>query len=234
MKTLPETILAHAHGAPEGQVLSPKQFLHLGSRMAIDQALSRLARAGHLIRIGRGTYVAPVREMGDCRPPLTAKVVESLAALSGELIVPDGATSAILLGLTKRRVVSSVYLTSGRSRRLALGGLEVTLRHAPAWMLTLGKGAAGAAVRAMAWLGPHVVDKAIGEIRSSLSSSEWLVLVSCRAALPSWMARAIGKYAASSSQEQLLGCRSRPEVHGESDLTMAEVEVISAIGYPFN
>ena len=59
MKTIPEAILAHAHGSPEGRVLSPKEFLHMGNRTAVDQALSRLSRDGHLIRVDRGAYVAP-------------------------------------------------------------------------------------------------------------------------------------------------------------------------------
>ena len=40
MNTLPETILLQAESLPEGGVLSPKEFLHLGSRPAIDQAFS--------------------------------------------------------------------------------------------------------------------------------------------------------------------------------------------------
>jgi len=38
MNTLPETIQNHARALPEGGVLSPKEFLHLGSRAAVDQA----------------------------------------------------------------------------------------------------------------------------------------------------------------------------------------------------
>ena len=60
MTTLPESILLHAHSLPEGGVLSPKEFLHLGRRAAIDQALSRLTKEGKLLRVARGTYVTPV------------------------------------------------------------------------------------------------------------------------------------------------------------------------------
>jgi hypothetical protein len=44
MVTLPEFILLHAKSLPEGGVLSPKEFLHMGSRDAVDQALSRLTK----------------------------------------------------------------------------------------------------------------------------------------------------------------------------------------------
>lgn len=194
MTTVPEAILAYANGSPEGQILSPKEFLHLGTRTAVDQALSRLAREGHLIRVDRGAYVAPVQDQTGCRPPLAEKVIESLAALSGELIALDGASSAMALGLAEcGQVVPEGYVTSGRSRTLLLGGVDVPLQHAPAWMLALGGGPAGAAVRAMAWFGADAVDKTLAKVRRSLSSSEWVTLVACRAALPSWMARAIGE-----------------------------------------
>jgi hypothetical protein len=39
-------ILSQAQSLPEGGMFSPKEFLHLGSRGAIDQTLSRLAREG--------------------------------------------------------------------------------------------------------------------------------------------------------------------------------------------
>ena len=174
----------------------------MGNRTAVDQALSRLSREGHLIRVDRGAYVAPVQGRAGSRLPSTDKVVESLAAHLGELVAPDGVASAMAFGLDEQRPMARGYVTSGRSRTLLLGGVEVALRHAPAWMLTLGNGPAGAAVRAMAWLGPDVVDKALAKIRLSLSSSEWLTLVACRAALPSWMARAIGE-----SAVQATGCQ---------------------------
>lgn len=37
-------ILSQAQYLPEGGMLSPKEFLHLGSRAAIDQTLSPSAR----------------------------------------------------------------------------------------------------------------------------------------------------------------------------------------------
>ena len=193
MKTIPEAIREYAQASPEGHVLSPKEFLHLGSRTAVDQALSRLSRDGYLIRVDRGAYVALVQSRSGCRPPSAEKVVESLATLSGELIAPDGATSADTFGLGQG-LDARGYVTSGRSRRLLLGSVEVILQHAPAWMLALGKGPAGTAVRAMAWVGPDTADKALAKIRLALPDPEWLTLVACRAALPSWMARAIGEH----------------------------------------
>lgn len=195
MSTLPASILLHAQSLPEGGVLSPKEFLHLGSRAAIDQALSRLTREGKLLRVARGTYVTPVSNRFGTRAPAPEKVVHALAAQSGEVVTPHGASAANALGLTQQVPIREVYLTSGPTRKLKLGRSEVMVKHAPRWMLALGSGQAGAAVRALAWMGPSHVRESLATLRRTLPPSEWRALASARAALPSWMARAIGEEA---------------------------------------
>ena len=123
------------------------------------------------------------------------KVVESLAARSGETVVPHGAAAANALGLTQQVPIREVYVTSGRTQKLKLGRSEVLVRHAPRWMLALGSGPAGAAVRALASMGPTHVRESLAALHLTLPSAEWRVLASTRAALPSWMARAIGEEA---------------------------------------
>lgn len=195
MNTLPESILLHAQSLPEGGVLSPKEFLHLGSRAAVDQALSRLTKEGKLLRVGRGTYVTPVSSRFGTRAPAPEKVVESLAAQSGETVTPHGAMAANALGLTQQVPIREIYLTSGRTRKLKLGRSEVLVKHVPRWMLALGTGPAGAAVRALAWMGPAHVRESLVTLHRTLPNSEWRALTASRAALPSWMARAIGEEA---------------------------------------
>lgn len=196
MNTLPETILQQARSLPEGGVLSPKEFLHLGSRAAVDQAFSRLAKAGKLLRVARGTYAAPVASRFGARAPSPEKVVQALAEQRGETVVPHGASAANALGLTQQVPIREVYLTSGRTRKLKLGRSEVLVKHAPRWMLALGARPAGAAVRALAWMGPTHAGESLVSLRRTLPHAEWQALASARATLPGWMAQAIGREAA--------------------------------------
>ena len=196
MKTLPEAILLHSRSLPEGGLVSPKEFLHLGSRAAVDQAFSRLAQTGKLLRVARGAYSAPVSSRFGSRAPAPEKVVKALAEQSGEIVVPHGASAANALGLTQQVPIREVYLTSGRTRKLKLGRSEVLMKHAPRWMLALGARPAGAAVRALAWIGPTHAGKSLTSLRRTLPRSEWQALASARATLPGWMARAIGEEAA--------------------------------------
>lgn len=195
MNTLPQAILKQARSLPEGGVLSPKEFLHLGSRAAIDQALSRLSKEGKLLRVARGAYVALVPSRFGSRAPSPQKVIQALAEKNGELVVPHGASSANVLGLTQQVPIREVYLTSGKTSVLTLGHSTVLVKHAPRWMMALGSRPAGAAVRALAWMGPAHVTKSVASLRRTLPSSEWQTLTAVRAGLPSWMAQAIGKEA---------------------------------------
>jgi hypothetical protein len=193
MSKIPEAILSHTRDLPEGEVLSAKEFLYLGSRAAIDQALSRLAKEGKLQRVCRGTYVAPVVSRFGVRSPAPEKVVQSMAAQRGDTVVPHGANAANALGLTQQVPIREVFLTSGRSHKLQLGRSEVLVKHVPGWMLSLGSSQAGAAVRALAWIGRAHVGESLMVLRHKLTPAEWRNLASSRAAFPSWMAQAIGE-----------------------------------------
>ncbi|MCY4269654.1 MAG: DUF6088 family protein [Gammaproteobacteria bacterium] len=170
MKTSPEAILRRIRSLGEGEVVSPKEFLHLGSRAAVDQSFCRLTKAGKLLRVARGDYVVPVASRFGPRAPAPGKVVGSLAARSGEIVVPHGASAANTLGLTRQVPIREAYLTSGRSRKLKLGRGEVLMKHAPPWMLTFGARPAGSAIRA---LGACAVG--IRESENSISPRPWLI-----------------------------------------------------------
>jgi hypothetical protein len=191
MERLAERVLKHATGLPEGTPLVAKGLLHLGSRAAVDQVLSRLVRRGALLRAGRGIYVRPIESRYGTRAPSTVNMVEGMAAQRGETIVAHGAVAANALGLTTQVPMRAVYLTSGRNRHLKLGAQMVEFRHAPVWQLVFPGRAAGDVVRALAWLGPEKAGEAIQTLRSKLPPSELEEVASARARLPTWMAREV-------------------------------------------
>lgn len=191
MNTLAETILEHTQALPEGATACAKELLHLGNRAAVDQALSRLARRGHLMRIGRGVYVRPIEGRFGKRSPSESRVLENFARATGEQIAPHGAAAANKLGLTTQVPVRSVYLTSGRNRRLKLGSQEVELRHAPTWQFVVGNKSSGEVLRALAWLGPEQAGTALRTLKPKLSKSEMEAIASVRPVLPAWLAKEV-------------------------------------------
>lgn len=197
MERLTEAILQKVNALPEGAPISAKMLLHLGTRPAIDQSLSRLARRGKLLRAGRGVYVAPVKSRFGIHAPSAQRLVEELSTQRGETIVPSGATSANALGLTTQVPTRTVYLTSGRSRKLMLGRQVVHLQHVPSWQLMLAKEPAGEIVRALAWAGPERAQKVLRELEGKVPRSELQKINRHISLFPGWMANALSESAIS-------------------------------------
>lgn len=189
MNTTAENILSFAAAQPEGTTLSARELLHLGERATVDQALSRLAKRGELLRVGHGLYALPVKTRFGERPPTPETVVQAIARRTGETITTSGATAANIFGLTTQNPTKMVYLTSGPNRRLRLGQQVVELRHTPAWQLRAPTSRAGDALRALAWHGPSINKGQVKALCAKLSEEEQAELSSLRGRTPTWLAQ---------------------------------------------
>lgn len=191
MQVITQRVSKHIGSLPEGAAVGAKELLHLGSRAAVDQALSRMVRRKQLLRTARGLYVRPIETRFGMRAPSVEKVVESIAGLRGETVVRHGAAAANALGLTTQVPTRVAYLTSGPTRSLKLGGQEVELKHAPNWqMIKIGR-SAGDAVRALAWLGPEHAKEALTTLKRKMPRAEFEELVATRSLLPGWLAERV-------------------------------------------
>ena len=189
MRGLPKRIMEHARALPEATPLCPRALLHLGHRAAVDQALSRLACSGELMRICRGVYMRPIKTRFGLRAPRLGKALAALSVLWGESIVPGGGTAANRLGLTTQNPVRAVNLTSGPNRRLRFGSSVVELRHAPRWQLVAPHRKAGDVIRALAWLGPEEIEEGLEAVLPTLRDEDCDELSAARATMPNWMAQ---------------------------------------------
>ena len=156
-KSVADRIMARIRSRKAGQwICIPGDFVDLGSPDAVNQALSRLVKAGQLRRVGHGLYDFP-RWSWILNRPAPADLDVAIAALArrdGVKVVPDGSVAANQLGLTNAVPARPHYLTDGTSRTLRIGGHTVRLRHAsPRKMRWSGKPAAPV-VLALQWLGP--------------------------------------------------------------------------------
>ena len=210
MKSLGNRLMVEAALLPAGTPLSAKRFLHLGERAAVDQVLSRLARSGHLLRAARGLYLRPVETRFGLSAPGLEATLKALELETGEAIVPAGAAAANRLGLTTQVPVRSVYLTSGRSRQLALGAQVIELRHAPRWQLVLPGRPAGEAVRALVWLGRQQGAKVAPRLARTVPADIVQELSAVRGLLPTWLAQDVSNLMVASANRETWRRRGRP------------------------
>jgi hypothetical protein len=183
METLSTRILTEGAALPEATLIYAKALLHLGSRAAVDQALSRLVRRGRLLRAGRGLYVRPIETRFGPRTPSVEVVLNALQAETGETIAPSGAAAANTLGLTTQ--------VPGPSRRLRFGAQTVELRHAPRWQLTFAGRPSGEVIRALVWFGRERGTELTSQLKRMLSAQTVRELSSARGRMPTWMAEQI-------------------------------------------
>ncbi len=163
----------------------------MGTRANVDQALTRLARRGELLRVGRGMYTRPVRSRFGVRPPSSRAITKAISERTGETIVSSGAVAANALGLSTQVPMREMFLTSGPSRTLKLGRREIEMRHVPQWQVK--EGVAGAAVRALLSLGEEHSAETLGRLWPKLSENEKRQLKESRSASPAWLATVISE-----------------------------------------
>lgn len=123
-------------------MFTPRDFLGLAARAAVDQALSLLAKAGHLRRLARGLYDFP-------------KLHPKLGAFTP---APDDMAQALAraanaLGLSTLVAAQSSWLTDGPTRRVVLGKRVIDLRHSSPKHLIASGSPAGTVVKALRHVG---------------------------------------------------------------------------------
>jgi hypothetical protein len=187
---------ARAHGRGKW-TFTPRDFLDLGSRAAVDQALTRLVKAGVIRRVGRGLYDLPRISKTLNRPAPTSldSVVAAVARRDNIRVMPDGIVAANRLGLTNAVPAKADYLTDGAARTIKVDGWTVRLRHArPGLMNWIGRPGAPV-VQALHWLGPRAADdpQTVAILQRRLPDKVKRDLAKGANTLPDWAARVVGK-----------------------------------------
>ena len=164
-----EHILAAISAAPHGAIFRATDFLPLGTRAAIDQALHRLVRDRKIARVARGVYAAHA----DAPAAAVASAVEPLSSCAlplstdGELVVP----------------------TRGRSRTLTAAGGSLRLQRMSERKLALAQSAEGRSLLALWVRGRDAIT--VHDIRRSVGQWPAGSLDRYAAEIPEWLRVAI-------------------------------------------
>lgn len=188
MVSITEQILRSINGHSKGWVFSANDFLQLGRRNAVDQALSRLERRGEIRRIARGLYERPRQhpKLGTL-PPKVEEVARATARRAGIELQVSGATAANQLGLSEQVVARPVYLTPGSTETIEIGKQTIEFRHVRNRWFVLPGSPAGNAFQAILYLGKGGVSpEIVRKLRSQLSEREKVRLEKVLPAAPTW------------------------------------------------
>ena len=201
--TIQDYILKRIRGRGRGAVFTPSDFLDLGSRDSVDQALSRLSRKGVIRRLDRGVYDFPVvsQRVGN-RSPNAYAVAESVAGRLGARVQHSGAYTAYILGLSDQVPAKAIFLTDGPNRTIRAGNHTVELKHAGHRSMIGAGSISGHVQQALRYLGRSGIDGHVASIlRQRLSDTDKRRLQNDAPGLPAWI-------------QDVIWDIVRPEMHG--------------------
>lgn len=189
MQTIDSKVRSRIFGNGRGAVFTPNDFLDLGSRDAVDKALSRLATQKTIRRLARGLYEYPREhtELGTLSPDVQ-KVAKALAGKDRMRLQPAGAYAANLLGLSEQVPAKAVFLTDGPSRTVKIGRQEIQLRHTTPRNMAASGRLSGLLMQAFRHLGrEHITPQRMAHLKRTLPAKERKQLLKDLALAPTWM-----------------------------------------------
>lgn len=199
LNSIDNRILSRITKKGRGCVFTPTDFLDLGSRNAVDHALSRSARAGTIRKLTRGLYDYPRNHPSlGILPPSTDDIAKAIQGRDATRLQPSGAQAANMLGISEQVPAKSIFLTDGRSRQVKLDKRVIILKKTtPRQMATAGR-ISGIVIQALHWVGRRYVDdKTIAILRRRLPAAAKRQLLKDIAYAPAWIGEIMRRIAAS-------------------------------------
>ena len=152
-RDLRSRLLGRIESNPE-EVWTPRDFIDLSNRAAVDKTLQRLATLGELRRIDRGLYDRPRQNQLTRRQtvPDYRAVIRAVARRDKARIVVDGMTAANDLGLTTAVPARIEVLVDARLKPIKVGNQEINFKYAAPSRLYWADRPAMRVVQALHWM----------------------------------------------------------------------------------
>jgi hypothetical protein len=191
-------VLTRIRTRRRGGVYISKDFLDLGTRAAVDQALSRLVKAGSIRRLGRGlfAYARATPGPGGETTPDPDRVAQALARKRGGHAQRSGGFAARELGLAREATEAPLplYATDASPGTIKLGELTLTFKRVSPRSLSRRGRSTGNVIQALEFLGRDgVTEDVIARLRATLSEKDKAKLLRESRYAAGWIAEAAQK-----------------------------------------
>lgn len=162
----------------------------------VRQVLSRLVKSGEIMRVTRGIYVRPkeVPYLGKVLPG-AEEIVKTITKQTGEVIAIHGAEAAHRLNLSTQVPMQTIFYTTGNSRRIKLGKLEILLKHISPSKLVRPGTITCMVISALWYLGKNeLTSEIIQKVEQRIKPEEFSEVLKHIGHMPSWMAESFKQY----------------------------------------
>ncbi len=168
-------LVKRIRGHGRGAVFSSSNFMGLGNRAALDQALSRLVKQKLIRRLAPGLYHYPRinPKLGGVINPLPDAVAKAVARKTGNRIIPSGAIAANVLGLSMQVSTKAIYLIDGQPRKVCFGSQTIVFRAAAPRTMAVSGRVSAIVFQALRHIGrDSITDSVVRQLRRSLSAKD--------------------------------------------------------------
>ena len=186
-------ILRRIRAKRRGWVFTPKNFIDIAKRSAIDVTLHRLAKQGIIRRIDKGIYDFPYThpKLGVIGPS-PDDLAKAIAKKTGNSIQPSSDHAANQLGIDNQVPAKPVYITSGSPIKRNIASYPIVLRHSKYTNHTPLTPNNANVINAIRHLRNHTLPPAtISQLKRVLTKKDKLQLKKNISRFPDWMAPAI-------------------------------------------
>lgn len=176
-------------GKGRGAVFAPSDFLGIGSRASVDQALSRLANQGVIRRLTRGLYDYPKKSPRfGYLSPSSDDIAQAVARKGNQVLQPSPAMAANQLGLSTQVPSKPTYMTDGPTRVKTVGRQVIQFRNASSKTLVGAGQKTGAVFQVLRYVGKdRVDDQVIGKLARLLDDKDRALLSKQSKHVSAWM-----------------------------------------------
>jgi hypothetical protein len=196
MRDLKDKILSRVRAKGQGSVHISKDFLDLGNRAAIDQALSRLVKEGALRRLGRGLFDFPRTNprLNAVMSPEPEEVAQAVARKRGGRVRRSGAFAANTLGLSTQVPGKQVYLTDASPGTVQLGKQTLIFKQVAPKRVATRDPLTSSVLEALHYLGKDgLTESVVQRLRATLSEKDKRKLLKESRYAVGWVADAVKK-----------------------------------------
>ena len=176
-------------GKGRGAIFAPSDFLDIGSRAGVDQALSRLASQGVIRRLTRGLYDFPKKSPRfGYLSPSADDIARAVARKDNQILQPSPAMAANQLGLSTQVPSRPTYMTDGPTRTKTIGRQVIRFRNASSKTLIGAGQKTGAVFQALRYVGKdRIDDQVIAKLARLLDDKDRVLLSKQSKHVPAWM-----------------------------------------------
>ena len=176
-------------GKGRGAIFAPADFLNIGSRASVDQALSRLADQGVIRRLTRGLYDYPKKSTRfGFLSPSADDVAKAVARKDNQVLQPSPAMAANQLGLSTQVPSKPTYMTDGPTRIKKVGRQVIQFRSASPKTLVGAGQKTGVIFQALRYVGKNRVnDQIVDQLARALDDKDRMLLSKQSKHVPAWM-----------------------------------------------